>query len=125
MKENKKISQSNKNIMPKGNYNKIYDHEENENFKSEMVKKVEVGCTVGLNFDGDPSTEIHYYKIVPAKYGYDIKGNKEYKSVDITQNLIAENSEIAEVVLGLSRGDCFEIKRITGVATGRIVFVDK
>ncbi len=114
----------NKNIMPNGNYNKIYKHKENENFKKKIVKKVEVGSVVGLNFDGTPSTEVLYYKIVPVQYGYDIKGNKEYKSIDISNHLIAENSAIVEAIIGLSRGDTFRIKTITGVETGRIVFID-
>lgn len=113
-----------KNIMPKGNYNKIYEHKENSNFKKEMAKRVEVGSVVGINYDGTPSTEILYYKIVPVKYGYDLKGRKEYKSVDINSNLIAENSALAKIILGLSRGDDFKIETITGIETGRIVFID-
>ena len=125
MDSNNKGNLSKKNIMPKGDYNKIYNHAENKDFKKETAKKVKVGCVVGLNYDGTPSTDILYYKIVPAKYGYDMKGKLEYKSVDISKNLISENSELAKVIVGLSRGDVFEIKTINGIETGRIVFVDK
>ncbi len=142
MDSNNKGNLSKKNIMPKGNYNKIYNHAENKDFKKETVhwgdpetRSMQHGLTEpqqkfadilnGLNYDGTPSTDILYYKIVPAKYGYDMKGKLEYKSVDISKNLISENSELAKVIVGLSRGDVFEIKTINGIETGRIVFVDK